>query len=206
MLGKLDKSKRWLPLLALFVPGSCYAYSAFIPEYNSVFAASAAALTLLTSLGFLYLTLTSSRESSSTLRLGLYLCLTLPAPLITSHVWYSLGPGSALLTVACTWLVYLLGWVAPSIFPRLSSAVYREIWHTRSLPARVLIFLILSVVGTSGAEGAMTGRDIYRTFGPRAAFTILGAMSLVMTLAAPFYLSMALRRRRHGLSEIPSAE
>ena len=206
MLNPATRKNRWLPVLALFVPGSCYAYSALIPQFDPTFFAVGLALTALSSFGFLYLVLTPSREPPPLLQLALSQCLVLPAPLIATHVWMYELPRFAPLMVSATWILFALGWVLPFVLPRQSNTVYKEMWYPKSPVARALLIIVFALIGTSGVEGAMTGQDIVRTYGVRAGMLVVGLISLISGFGTAFYLSVALWRRKHHAPAIPSPE
>ena len=206
MIGTANRKKWWLPLLAIFVPGSCYLYSAVLPEYEPVFAAAALALTATSSMGFLYVVLSAPRAPTLLLQFALLLCLTLPAPLIASHVWSYLYPGLVLPAIAGTWAIFILGWVLPFILPKASNTIYKEMWYPRSLWARAVLLIFFARVGTSGVEGAMTGSDIVRTYGSRVGLIVVGVISTLTALAAPFYFSVGLWRKKRGEPQIPSPD
>jgi hypothetical protein len=198
------KSRWWLPILMLFVPGSCYLYAAFIPSFRVDFAILGAIIVSGVVLLAAWRVFDARGTNTHTYRSIVCHGYTFAALLISFRFWaaafsfLSFPVGIALL------IVYATTWLLPSFAPSIAEVFYRELFFPKNRFMRILVKATLALGGGAGALGASIGKG-FANFGN---FGLL-IMALIVSLAlviGDLYVSTALWRQQHNLNSVPSVK
>ena len=198
MLDTGSKPVWFLPLAIFILPGSCYVFAAFIPNYRPDFAMIGITFTGILFIMAFWRVLQPQPTETHAFRMSAAHLMVVPAVLVAYQFWNALAPTSSLLIGIALLIVYLLSWLAPSLAPNASRYIYREFfWFPNRTLARIGIFVGLLAfaysmhVGTHLSEYG-TGSILF------AAVTVT-----ILIVAGSFYFSAQLWRQKQGKKPYP---
>ncbi len=193
-----NKPVWYLPLAVLVLPGSCYAYAAYLPSYQLGFAIIGIILTSLLFIMAIWRVLRPRQTETHAFRLSAAHVCGLSVLLISYRFWNTLAPASSVVIGIVLLGVYLISWLAPFWAPNASQYIYREfLWFPNLTLARIAIFVICLAFAYSTHIG-MNISD----YGNGS--ILFAALTLTITLVVgTFYISAQLRRQKQGKEPIP---
>jgi hypothetical protein len=204
MLQPRSKPKWWLPLLILFVPGSCYLYAAFFPGFRLDFAILGAVIMVANVLLATWRFLDSRQTDNHTFRLFAAQGFTLAALLISIRFWMAYLHTHTLFIDIALLFIYIMVWFFPSYAPSTAQRLYRELWFPKNKLMRFLSTIALAIGGGAGALGASIGKNLLHL--GDVTWLIMAIITTIALVGGTFYLSTSLWRQQRGLHPIPAAD
>ena len=194
----------WLPLGAILFPGLCYAIAAVYPSFNPLFAGLGILLTIVASAIYLIRAFQRSYPASPRVQWIITQLIMFSGLLLAVRLWLQMPTPWSAAAIALTTLLYVGAWSLPYITPKLAIKFYRDVWHPRSLPMKILVLLALSLGGGTG--GAALGMRLRDMFGDQGSLIAMGIGITFSTIFGSAYFSTGAWRLGKGLPIIPKPE
>jgi hypothetical protein len=203
-MNKLFTKRWWVPLVALLTPGLCFLFSAYFPTFSATFLYISIFLIMITIITLTYRVLQPPGIASPLVQFFLFQLFTLSGLLISIRFGIIiLNNYSPVIITSVIVLFYLLFWLLPYIFSSITIVIHEELWHPKSNVMKAIQKLLLGLGGAAGVIGAILGRNLSRSMGPKGTEIILFILVYISTLFASWFFSTNIVRLRKDKSFTP---
>jgi hypothetical protein len=203
-MSKLFAKRWWVPLVALITPGLCFLFSAYFPTFSATFLYISIFLIVITIITLTYRVLQPPGNASPIAQFIVFQLLSLSGLLISIRFGIKIMNNySPEIITSVIVFIYILFWVLPYIFSSITISIHEELWHPKSKVMKAIQKLLLGLGGAAGVIGAILGRNLSRSMGPRGTEIILFILVYISTLFASWFFSTNILRLRKDKSFTP---
>jgi hypothetical protein len=204
-MNKLFKKRWWVPLVALFTPGSCFLISAYFPTFSETFLLISLLLIVITIIIFTLRVLQPPGNANPMVQFVILQLFTLSGLLFSIRLGLKIMdnyPSAIIISVLV--IFYILFWILPYLFSSITISIHEELWHPKSKVMKAIQKLLLGLGGAAGIIGAILGRNLSRSMGPKGMVIFLFILVYISTLLASWFFSTNILRLRKDQSFTPN--
>ena len=196
-----------LIMVPLLIPGSCYAYAAFMPEYRQDFAITGV-IFIFAMIGLMTWRVLKPTQKAT---IGFQFVfaqgfVTIPLLLISYRFWLAYLDLSSLLIGLMLLLIYIFAWSVPIILPSKGVQYLREIRFPKSLPMRIISSTALALGGGSAVFSMYFIKYLTDNFGSSKLFLFMAILTTAGLIFGIPYLAVALWEERYGFPTTPTQD